>query len=209
MIIQNQYDNFWKWFKKYSEKLFYYEKNGDVLDELGDELRKINENLTFEFGPSDNNKRDFTISADGIQEAFPFVEKLFNAKPLLDKWNVQKFRRRGDLSLVITINNFTLYPNDIKYLLFPDKNKIGLLLFIKGFDDNKDKFIDLAYIFLDNALGEYDVETKVGVINFCDWTCSKTEVSEYFEQSKSIESFRTDFDNMYKKMNSFNTPGGC
>jgi hypothetical protein len=192
MFFQNKYNEFWKWFEQYSEKLFSHENNNAILDELRNQLHKINKNLTFEFGPNIQEKRDFSISADGIRDAFPFVEKLFDTKPLLPKWNIQKFRQRGDISLIITINDVTLYPENIRYLLFPYENKIGLFLFIKDFDEKKDIFINLAYIFLDNALGEYDVETKIGGINFRDYN------TEYFEQSKSIENFRTDFDNMYK-----------
>lgn len=193
MIFQNKYHAFWKWFENHSEALWYYENNTEILDKLHKELHKINRNLTFEFGPH-NTKRDFTISADGIQEAFPFVEKLFDAKPVLRQWNIQKFRQRGDISCVITIQDFTLYPENIKYVLFPDGNKIGLILFIKGFDDKPDIVTDLAYIFLDTALGEYDVETKIRGIDFRDYHTA------YFELSKSIESLRTDFDTMYTEI---------
>jgi hypothetical protein len=41
----------------------------------------------------------------------------------------------------------------------------GLYLFIPGFDEkNSAQWTQIGYLLLDNALGEYDVETKVGLI---------------------------------------------
>jgi hypothetical protein len=111
-------------------------------------------------------------------------------KPLLNKWTIKKFRQRGDISLIITKNDITLYHENIRYLLFPYENKIGLFLYMKGFNENKDAFIDLAFLFLDNALGEYDVVTKIGGIEFKEYN------TEDFEKSKSIETFIDEFDNM-------------
>jgi len=191
MFLKNKYKEFWLWFKNKSNEIFNFENNEDnILDKLHYELHKINENLTFEFSPINNNKREFIISADGIREAFNDVEKLFETKPLLDKWEIIKFRQRGDINNYITINNISVYPENIRYLLFPHDKKIELILYIKNYNINQEVNKQIGYIFLDNALGEYDVEMKIGGIKFCDYN------TEYFEQSSSIETLREDFDKL-------------
>ena len=195
MIFKNKYKSFWSWFMANSEELFINtDNNAKILDKLHNELNKINNNLTFEFGQTNNEKREFIISADGIRESFVFVEKLFSSKPELEKWDIKKFRQRGDITNSITINGITLFPKNVKYLLFLHENKIGLYLFIYDFNKNKETYTNLAYILLDNILGEYDVETKMGGILFKDYN------TEYFEQSKSIESFRKEFDLMWSEI---------
>jgi hypothetical protein len=73
---------FWNWFQKNEDSLFDFEKNqAEIFDRLSTELHKIDPNLTFEFGPKENDRREFTISADGIRKAFPAVEKLFASAP--------------------------------------------------------------------------------------------------------------------------------
>jgi hypothetical protein len=193
MFLGNKYKEFWLWFKNKSDDIFNFESNTDkILDKLHHELHKINENLTFEFGPIINNKRIFIISADGIKEAFNDVETLFVNKPLLDKWEIIKFRQRGDINNYITMGNITVYPENIRYLIFPHDKKIGLMLFIKDYNINPEINKQIGYIFLDNALGEYDVEIKIGGIKFCDYN------TEYFEQSSSIETLREEFDKLCK-----------
>jgi hypothetical protein len=193
--MKDKYKEFWLWFKNKSNEIFNFENNEDnILDKLHYELHKINENLTFEFSPIINNKREFIISADGIREAFNDIEKLFETKPLLDKWEIIKFRQRGDINNYITINNISVYPENIRYLLFPHDKKIGLILFIKDYNINQEVNKQIGYIFLDNAFGEYDVEMKIGGIKFCDYNM------EYFEQSSSIETIRKDFDKLCNEL---------
>ncbi len=46
-----------------------------------------------------------------------------------------------------------------------DPRKVAVLLFVRGYMQERDvDFGQIGYLFLDEALGEYDVETKVGFI---------------------------------------------
>lgn len=40
----------------------------------------------------------------------------------------------------------------------------GLYLFIPGYRENDDTFKQIGYLMLDEALGEFDVETRLGLI---------------------------------------------
>lgn len=159
---------FWHWFQANESRLYDFEKDREkIFDELGTQLHRIRPELTFEFGPQDNGKREFVISADGIKDAFPAVIALADAAPSLSRWKITKFRPRRDFQSPVTLNGFRLAPDQVRFTIGPDGNKVGLTLFIDGYDPAaREKFGKAIYLMLDQALGEYDVETKVGFIEF-------------------------------------------
>jgi len=185
---------FWNWFEQNQNKLFNFEQNQDkIFNELTLQLHKIDPNLTFEFGPINNNKRDFVISADGIRNTFPFVESLFKTKPVLSQWNIIKFRPRRDVFNQIKYNNLTVKPEDVYYIIERDNDKIGLNIFIKNYNKNDERFLACIFLFLDNSLGEYDTETKVGFIKYYPLE-TKTKI-----EKKLIKYLSKDFDLKYKE----------
>jgi hypothetical protein len=183
---------FWSWFAKHDDKLFDFESNHIRLFALlSRELSRVHRNVTFELGPAVSGKREFVISAGGTRAAFPAVEELFATKPESDRWIFVKYRPRRNQLVKISMNELTVLPEDIRFVFFDDDDprKIGLLLFINGFDKKKkNAYHDIAYLFLDEAIGEYDVETFVGAIDIHDFD------SEYFDKSIPIEELAPEFD---------------
>jgi len=55
-------------------------------------------------------------------------------------------------------------PDDVEFSLLTNGSEIGIQLFIPGFREEDMTFKQIAYLMLDDALGECDVETKVGLI---------------------------------------------
>jgi hypothetical protein len=195
--MQHKYSNFWKWFEKNSQLIFNFERDQEkIFGLLSDELHKIDENLTFEFGPIMENKREFIISADGIKASFDNVDELYKLRPELPEWIIIKFRPRKEIKYDIKINDITISPNNIYYKLYKDETKVGILLFLKNYNVNKEVYTQLAFLFLDGALGEYDMETKVGWIEFSDLD------SEHFTDAYSSVTLSENFDIAYKKINS-------
>lgn len=157
---------FWHWFQTNEARLFEFEKDQErIFDELQTELHRIEPNLTFEFGPKQDEKREFVISADGIKDAFPAVIRLADAAPPLSRWKITKFRPRRGFQGPVTLNGLTISPDQVEFTLEPDGDKTGLTLFMEGYNANEhEKYARVVYLMLDQALGEYDVETKVGFI---------------------------------------------
>ena len=185
-------EKFWNWFCKNSAEIFDFEKDQEaIFDKIQAELGKIDVNLTFEISSKKNSKRDFILSADGILSLFPVVEALFSAKPALPEWNFVKFRPRRAIGNSIRFGNIELFPLDVRFLLVDEdddeNDKIGIVLFLRGFDGSA-LFNQIGFLFLDECLGEFDVETKVGGISFKDFE------SEHFEKSKPIEELPATFD---------------
>ena len=184
---------FWNWFQKNDDALFDFEKDQErIFDRLAAELHKVEPSLTFEFGPKENGRREFTISADGIRNAFPAVERLYAAAPALTRWKVQKFRQRREPS-DISFRGVKVTASSVTVELRWAGEKVNLRVFIPGYTDTtRETYLSIAFLMLDQALGEYDVETRVGEI-------SVKEVSQASAKAYSLKDFPRRFDELFAK----------
>jgi hypothetical protein len=157
---------FWDWFQANDERLYNFERDQEpTFDQLHAELRKVHKNLVFEFGSIENGRREFIISADGIREAFPKVESLYAAAPALSRWKVVKYRPRRE-PMDIALGDLRVDCHAVVVDLQPHSDKVDLTLYLPGYSEHtQDKYKRIAFLFLDQALGEYDVETRVGYID--------------------------------------------
>lgn len=159
--------DFWWWFQANQEKLFDFERDQErIFDRLAAEMHKVDSNLTFEIGPKKNGQREFIISADGIRDAFPKVAALYAAAPALPNWIIVKFRPRRE-PFDIHFGDHTIQAGTVSVILQPQGEKVGLTMIIPGYNTiEHDTYATIGYLFLDQALGEFDVETRVGEIQF-------------------------------------------
>ena len=156
---------FWNWFVGHEDDLMHFDRDREtIFDSLSAELQKAHPDLTFEFGPVRNGVREFVISAGGRKKAFAAVESLADAAPKLERWKVTRFRPRRPVGHSIEIGKPRIDPDDVQYSLLRGKDELGLHLFIPGYTENDSELGQIGYLFLDEALGEYDVEMKVGLI---------------------------------------------
>ena len=181
---------FWKWFATNENRLFTFEANQEaVFDELAVEMRRVNSDLTFEFGPVINGKREFVISAGGIRSAFPAVEALYSSAPTLKRWVWVKYRPRRLPINDLEFDGKKVKADDVRYVLAKDGDKVGIILFFDGYsEDQKNTYGQIGYLFLDEALGEYAVETQVGFIEF------DSQDSQYFSRSHPLKELPAQFD---------------
>jgi hypothetical protein len=168
MSRSSREERFWRWFQDNSERLFAFESDQDRLfNELQDALGKVEKGLTFEFGPIEDGRREFVISADGIRELFPAVQRLADAAPRFSQWTIIPFRPPRSLDVEITLGRRTLGPGDLWFTDDADCDRIGLTIFVRGLTEKNHRSLAHAgFLLLDNALGEYVVETEVG---FVEW----------------------------------------
>ena len=187
---------FWQWFEKHEDMLFNFEKDQEtVFDQLNRAMEKVHPDLTFEFSPVlTNGKREFVISAGGIKQAFTKVEALYAAAPELNRWEFIKFRPRRSPLHDLNYGDKSISANDVHFKMFKDGEKVGLVLFLDGYNDQEHEIYgNIGYLFLDEALGEYDVETKVGFIEF------HSRESHLFEGSRSLPDLPAAFDNYFEQ----------
>lgn len=188
--------SFWKWFQKNEKSIFNFEKDQEnMFNRLAAQMSKVNEDLTFEFGPiKENNTREFVISAGGIKAAFSSVESLHATAPNLENWIFTKYRSRRDPLNDLEYSGISVAANDVQYKIYKDGDKIGIVVFIDGKnDEQEDLYGNIGYLFLDEALGEYDVETKVGFIEV------HNRQSKQYEGAKPLSELASDFDAHYQQ----------
>ena len=160
-------ENFWKWFTQHEVELFEFDPDAEaerekLFDELATELQEVDRDLAFEFGPKDA-VREFIISAGGIQRAFPAVVALAKAAPKLHRWHVIAFRPRRLPIHPIDFQDRHVDPNNVYFTLLDNGKTAGLYLFIPGFQENDVALKSIGYLLLDEALGEFDVEKRLGL----------------------------------------------
>ncbi len=136
--VASPQSDFWAWFQKEESKLFSFESDQEaVFSSLDKAMHRVHPDLTFEFGPIENGKREFVISAGGIQSAFPAVESLYRAAPALPHWKWIKFRpRRSELS-DIEFQGRTVKADDVRFVLSKDGEKIGITLYFNYYAESK------------------------------------------------------------------------
>jgi len=157
---------FWSWFEKNQLRLFNFEQAREcVFDELQNELEKVSTDLTFEFSPVIEGQREFVVSAEGHMAAFPAVEKLIDCAPKLPQWRFVKYRQRREEMHDLQIGETTIRASEVEVCIAQDAGKVALILFIPHEQDAK-SLARWGFLFLDQTLGEYDVSTKVGAIEF-------------------------------------------
>ena len=155
---------FWKWFREHEHDLMHFERDRErIFDQLANQLKKVDANLTFEFGPK-AARRQFIISAGGIRSAFHSVSALVAAAPTLEHWQVTGFRPRRWPPNIIHFRGKTIDPEDVQFTLLDDGKTTGIYLFSPGYREDDANLKQIGYLLLDTTLGEYDVETKLGLI---------------------------------------------
>jgi hypothetical protein len=160
----NAYEEFWEWFTQRQNEIFEFEADQErVFDLLAAALQKVDSHLTFEFGPKGRN-REFVISAGGIKSAFPAVISLVDAAPPLDRWKITAFRPRRTPPDVVEFGGKQARPRDVQFSLLDNGKIAGLRLFIPSFQEDDPDWKQVGYLLLDDTLGEYDVESRLGLI---------------------------------------------
>jgi hypothetical protein len=168
MTEMSAQDGFWNWFIQHEAELFEFDPKRvtdreSLFGRLAAELHKVHSDLAFEFGPK-GPRREFVISAAGIKDAFPAVIGLANAAPNLERWQFTAFRPRRIPINVVEIEGKRIEPQDVQFSLVDNGKIAGLYLFIPGYRDGDVDLKQIGYLLLDDALGEYDVETRLGLI---------------------------------------------
>lgn len=163
---------FWQWFAKNESTLSNYASDSKSAERaislVAKELNKVHP-LAFEFGGGSGDKLDFTISADGMKKDFPTVAALCKAAPQLPRWNIVAFRQRKEESGgVIHTHGVSVNIDECAFSAErTEEGMVDLVLYMKGLtQDTYEAYGSAGFLILDSMLGEFDVTTKVGAIEF-------------------------------------------
>jgi hypothetical protein len=135
-----------------------------TVDQLSKKLTEYKEGLTFEVSTEIEGKKEFIISADGLEELFPYVQKLMTSSPDLQNWKFIAFRPKMQdyTNFKLDYAEMEFDPEKIWVKPIIDDGNFDLILYLPNFnEENKNILISGSYILLDMALGEYDVVTGI------------------------------------------------
>ncbi len=164
-------EKFWKYFTKNKKSLEEF-INSDLSDytaynNLTDEIHKYSDLLFPEITQNNDGKYVLIITPDGKPSGIPYTEKLYNSKPEIEDWIVEKFRQPKD-ELKFKYDGLEYPSSDIEVLpeLDSENEKVNIQVFIRNMDLDKDKYQTMAWLYLDNILGEFNSITKIGYVDF-------------------------------------------
>lgn len=167
---------FWEWFSAnhhrlpnpQAEEMSYEElARSSVLAELGNQLHRVDSGLTFEMGPVTGEGRSLCISAEGIRQHFPAVQAVVAAAPAIPGWKIVAFRQPVGTDLQLQMGDTKLGGDDLWFAARPAGDRLDLTLFVRGLTaQNRDALMHGTFLLLDAALGEYQVGTYVGGIEW-------------------------------------------
>jgi len=104
------------------------------------------------------------ISADGMKDVFRAVVSLSKSAPSLSRWKITAFRPRRSPIMPIEIGTSKIDPSELQFTLLHDGRNVGIQIFIPGVQEGELVWQQIGYLMLDQALGEFDVETRLGLI---------------------------------------------
>ena len=158
---------FWKWFQKNESTLFRLESAQDrIFTTLVGQILRVNRNLVFEFGPVVDGRREFVLSAGGFKGAFPAVLSLADAAPRLSRWKITKFRPRRPEITEVQFKGNSVLPDAVMIAVQPGVPFVDITVFLGGGEMDEETRGQFGFLFLDQALGEFDVATYVGSVEF-------------------------------------------
>jgi hypothetical protein len=114
-----------------------------------------------------SSRKKMVISANGRRDVFPLVEEMVDRSPELDGWIFIRFRQRQNLPDPVKIQETVIDPAQVKFSLHQDPSTKLLDIHVYLAADLLD-FQSLrrhiGHLFLEQALGEFDVATKLGTV---------------------------------------------
>ena len=158
---------FWRWFEKNIDTLNKFEPGMEgVLNSISEVLSNYNPNLAYEISQPVNGVREFVISAEGVIDEFQSVIDLYEARPELEGWEVIAFRPRVALDYSIEFSGQELNPEDLWIYWREEEGYFDLIVYFPNYtEEERNTFVEAAYILLDMAIGEYYVAAGIRYID--------------------------------------------
>ena len=160
---------FWRWFKTNKKEIERF-LDSDLSDykmyeELTEKLQNYNKLLYPELTKSETNKYLLILTPDGNKRGINAVKKLYEMRPELENWIVLKYRQPTNF-IQLNFNGLEYSSNDIEILPDFGDDEVDLDLYVKNLNTDIDRYKNLAFLYLDHILGEYNSMMKVRYIDF-------------------------------------------
>jgi len=163
---RNKTNGFWNLFSEYSSLLLKLaDPNHPLFTVMNKELSQIDGNVSFSLGEvREEDHRALIISANGVIDSFPAVERLISLAPKDPCWTFYKFMpRRLPLGDLTYDNKYLIPAKDVYYKLFKQTDSIySIQVFLPGLRiEDTNAFNNMAMLILNASLGEFDLAVKI------------------------------------------------
>lgn len=148
--------------------MFSAKEYNSSIEELSNKLSKYKEGITYEISAEKDGKKEFIISADGIEELFSKVKSLYDAAPKIQRWTIISFRPRMENFARVNLKYAGKEFDPTKLWIYHrvQDGYFDLIIYHPEYsEEEKNILVSGAYILLDTALGEYDVVTGIRYID--------------------------------------------
>lgn len=165
-----------------------------TYNHLTNKLQGFNKLLFPEITIDENDNFVLIITPDGIKEGMIPTKEIVDSAPSVDNWVIKKYRQATD-KMDLNFRDLEFKYDDIKiWRKFNiEEVNVDIAVLIRNFNEKDTRFISLAFLYLDHILGEYNVLSRVGQIDFLGWDklSDKIEIIDLLSLRKEIE------DNLY------------
>lgn len=172
-------DSFWDWFSSNSQRLLAAIEAGK-LETLTGELQAVTAEflprLSWVFGPGENGGHSFTVTGEGDKSLQFLAEQCRVMAPSLPGWTFYASRQASDAESVrnmaislgggssIDAESFSVLPR-----INEESERIDIWLWHDSLAQvPQDHHYQIAFLFLDEVLGEFGTQTLIGEIEFED-----------------------------------------
>jgi len=172
---------FWNWFLKNKSKLEDFisseRKDYSIYNQLTKELQKYNNLLYPELTIDKDKNFILIITPDGIKDGLIPTKEIAEFAPEIKGWKVKKFRQARD-KITLNFNGLEFLYEDIKIFrkFNLEDEKVNIAVLIKNYNKEDNRYKALGFLYLDHILGEFNVLTRIGEIEFFDWDMLNDEV---------------------------------
>lgn len=164
-------EQFWAWLVENKSRVEQVGAGDEaMIGEIGKQLARANPDFQWECGIREGSF-EFVISAGGIKAVFPAVRDFVARAPKIEGWNLFAFRQRDDSATNIQMGGREIALSDIKFRVLGEDGDgiLDIAVFLVGYSPRTAELLgSVAFIFLDKQLGEVDVATRIGEIQFVD-----------------------------------------
>lgn len=167
-------DSFWAFVAKHEVRLFELAKKNPVaaMTELQQHLDGADAGrgaiIELSLDPTAKTKSLIVVTADGDRARFADVRRVVAAAPTLKQWDVVAFRQRREPSHTLELGGLKVSVADFQFReVRRHAGQVDLEVFVRGLTQQTNAaHQQAAFIMMDGVVGEYDMETKVGSIDF-------------------------------------------
>jgi hypothetical protein len=188
---------FWDWFSSHAQDIWAnIESDPDHWAfRIHEHLVAIHPDLVFDipFELQEGN-RELILSADGDASLFPLVDAIHEAAPSIQGWTMHALRPRTDqMDQAIELDGLYLEYEDLFFCEQEEELPLDLTIYIRGYDNEDQRYIHAYFLLLDTLLGERDAVVYT----------ETTAVHPYEGQpeAKRFLELRTLFDSLVQKKN--------